>query len=565
MKIKKIIVAGGGTAGFITAITLQKRFDLDITMIVPKDIGIIGVGEGSTEHFQDFLEYCGWDKTEMVLKTKSTIKGGIMFKGWNPKWDFYHSLSGNIAFEFGLMQPFMYECMIEGLSPETLSQRTQWHNKVQNVFELAPPHRPNAFDGAFQLHFNTFELNKFFQEKFVEAGGKIIDDKVIDVRTDINGISQLVGEKGKYEADFYIDSTGFRKVLISKLGAKWQSWKKWLAMKEAIAFPTPDEDEYPMWTESLAMDAGWKWKIPTWGRFGNGYIYDSDYINKDQAVQEVEKKLGHKIDVAKHIKFDPGALDKCWIKNCIAVGLSANFIEPLEATSIASSIQQAFILIHRFQNYDQTTIDDYNKKVNNLLENMKDFVSMRYINKGTGSKFWKEVGQKTEITDNIKHFQKIWKTRLIDGLDMDSIYNRYVLFGPANFNQMGYCQDLIKGEDIKDYYINYLKPTLQAHIHFQNGDIFGYIDKQSGRLGQLPHKEYLRQLHKVKDHNKVIFPQTLDYIPTDWERPSFIDQFIAIDVIKNIDENHSAITEAKTYADKKGLKCDNDKNHFKDA
>ena len=167
----------------------------------------------------------------------------------------------------------------------------------------------------------------------------------------------------KYQSDFYIDCTGFKKLLISKLGAKWVSYKKYLPMNEAIAFATKDTKEYPPYTLANAMKAGWMWRIPTQGRWGNGYVFNNKYINAKEAQKECEKYLGHSIKVAKNIKFEAGVLDKVWIGNCVAIGLSSSFIEPLEASSIGISIQQSFLLMHLITNYYKNDIDLYNKKI----------------------------------------------------------------------------------------------------------------------------------------------------------------------------------------------------------
>ena len=524
---QKIIIAGGGTAGLVTALILLKRYPtLDLTMLIPKELGIIGVGEGSTEHWEDFTEYMGWKKEEFIIGTKATIKTGIMYRGWNPKWDFLHSVNTAWTEQLGLLGIFYYESMIEGIDPKAFCPRNFWESSVENSF-IKETQRPAVCDGIRQFHFNTFSLNEYLTKKAKELGAKIIDDKVKGVKTDLKGISELIGDKGKYKADFYIDSTGFRRVLLSALDGKWVSWRKWLVAKEAIAFPTEDKDEYPMWTESMAMNAGWKWRIPTYGRFGNGYIYDSNYIDKDKAVQECEEIFGHKIEVAKHIKFDPGKVDKSWIKNCVSVGLSNNFIEPLEATSITSSIQQSFILVHRLFNYNQHTIDQYNKDVDCILENMKDFVSMRYISKGKGTKFWKELPHNFEIPDNIKHFMEIWKTRLVDQLDMTGLYNHYCMFSQNNYNLCAYGQGLINGPDLKKYYNKTaFPPELLEQYYTNEGKCFTVLDKQSRRLGSLPHKKYIQELHRVGAHEKVRFPLDGDEITLDWPRPSFMNNYV---------------------------------------
>jgi tryptophan halogenase len=201
-------------------------------------------------------------------------------------------------------------------------------------------------------------------------------------------------------------------------------------MKSAITFQLPDTEEYNIWTLAQAMDYGWMFKIPVWGRSGNGYIYDSDYIDQEQAKAEVEKLLGKEIEIGKHISFDPGALDRVWIKNCCAVGLSASFVEPLEATSIGTSIQQAFLLMHRLPNYNEKTIEKYNKDISNILTNIRDFVILHYRVKKDNTEFWKDI-QHMPVPDSLKDKLDRWRSNLPIADDFKEITD-YKLFGEAH-------------------------------------------------------------------------------------------------------------------------------------
>jgi hypothetical protein len=205
-----------------------------------------------------------------------------------------------------------------------------------------------------------------------------------------------------------------------------------------------------MWTTAQAMDYGWMFNIPVWGRNGNGYIFDSNYITHQQAKDEVEKFLGREITVAKEINFDPGALDKVWIKNCCAIGLSASFVEPLEATSIGTSIQQTFLLMHRLLNYDNDTIDNYNKDVNDILINIRDFVILHYITKKDNTDFWKDVS-KIELPETLKLNLAKWRKNLPIADDF-SHQTGYTLFRDAHYLQVLAGLQLFDHDAIKDEY-----------------------------------------------------------------------------------------------------------------
>jgi tryptophan halogenase len=178
------------------------------------------------------------------------------------------------------------------------------------------------------------------------------------------------------------------------------------------------------------MDYGWMFRIPTYGRGGNGYIYDSDYISVEQAKLEAEAYLGHEINIGKEFKFDPGALDRVWISNCCAIGLSASFVEPLEASSIGTSIQQSFLLMHRLMNYDENVVSKYNKSVGDIMENIRDFVALHYVVKKDSSEFWKDIAQ-LELPDTLSSNLESWKHKLPINEDFNSLSN-YCLFQEAH-------------------------------------------------------------------------------------------------------------------------------------
>jgi tryptophan halogenase len=445
-KLEKISIVGGGTAGFTSALILKTRFPhIEVEVIRSKKIGIIGVGEGSTEHWNEFMKYINIPFQAVIRHCDATFKCGIMFKGWGNK-DYMHSIGPENDIKNG-QYPTVYGKLLSDGSPNhTFNPSLTWKNEVYT--NHLDPDSGSPFN---QYHFNTNKLNDFLTKIAEIRGINIIDDEILDIElNELGEISKLVGELNTYSSDFYIDCTGFKKFLISKLGATWKSHAKYLKMKSAIVFPTEEKEEYNMWTTAQAMDYGWMFNIPVWGRCGNGYIFDSDYITADQAKLEVEKFLGKEITVGKHINFDPGHLDRVWIKNCCAIGLSANFIEPLEATSIGTSIQQAFLLMHRLPNYTEKTIEKYNNDVNDIMINIRDFVILHYITNKTNTQFWKDVSQ-MEIPESLKEKLKQWRTNLPIADDFNS-QTAYVLFRDAHYLQILAGLDLFDREKIKQEY-----------------------------------------------------------------------------------------------------------------
>lgn len=428
--LQKIIVAGGGTAGFVSALILKTRFpDFDVSIVRSKKIGIIGVGEGSTEHWNEFMQYIGINFPAVFKYCDSTFKCGIMFKNW-AKDDYMHSIGPENEIKNG-QYPMVYgKLLTEGAPNKFFNPSLTWESKIYSL-HLDPKEQPPYN----QYHFNTHMLNDFLTKLCELKDIKIYDDEILDIKLNESGeIDSLLCTNQEYHADFFIDSTGFKRLLITKLGAKWKSYGNILRMKSAIVFPQEETEKYNMWTTARAMDYGWMFNIPVWGRSGNGYIFDSEFIDAEQAQREVETLLNKKIQIGKQINFDPGAVDKVWIKNCCAVGLSASFVEPLEASSIGTSIQQAFLLMHRLPNYSEKTIEKYNKDVEAILENIRDFVFLHYITGKDHNEFWKLVSN-IEWPDFLKENLPRWKHNLPIADDFSATTD-YILFRDSHYLQI---------------------------------------------------------------------------------------------------------------------------------
>mgnify|MGYP003134959346 CR=1 FL=1 len=413
-----ITILGAGTAGLIAALTIKNRFKkFNIQVIKSDKLGIIGVGEGSTEHWRSFCDFNNISIKELIEETDATFKYGIMFEGWT-KEPYFHNVNTELLnIKLGQYLAGYGFCTKNNLNSKKYTLPFCWNSNIA---------KDNL---ANQFHFNTIKLNKFLIKKCEQIGINFIDDKITDLKfNDFGYIDCLFSKENKYTSDFFIDCSGFKKFLISKLGAKWISYKEYLPMNEAIAFPTEDTEEYTPFTLAKAMSGGWMWRIPTNGRWGNGYVYNNNYITAEEAKQECEIYLNKKINIAKNIKFEAGSLDRAWIKNCVAIGLSSSFIEPLEASSIGTSIQQSFLLIHLLSNYQQKDIDLYNKKFISIVENIRDFVLLHYMCNKKDSKFWKELQLK--LPQSLIDILEKVKSRLLIKEDFD---NEYLLFTEPNF------------------------------------------------------------------------------------------------------------------------------------
>lgn len=411
----KIGIVGGGTGGLVTALILKCRFShLKIDIIKSDKIGIIGVGEGTTEHWHQFMNFCEISLKELLTETGATFKYGVMFEGWTKEKYFHNVTNDFFNMRYGQYLGGYAYTIKEQLEPKNYTSYPCFDSKIDSI------------SLPFQYHFDTFKLNKFLLKKCKEKEINIINDEIEEVKIKKDKIDKIKSKTKTYQYDLYIDSTGFKKLLISKLGAKWVSYKKYLPLNEAIAFQTPDTDEYNPYTLAKAMKAGWMWRIPTQGRWGNGYVFDNKFINADEAKKECEEYLKTKINIGKNIKFEAGSLDKVWIGNCMATGLSSSFIEPMEASSIGCTIQQAFILMHCLPNYE-SSVDFYNDKFKELIENIRDFVVLHYLVKIDKGEFWK---RKVSLPPSLEKNLKKWTHRLPIIEDFNT---KYSLFQDANF------------------------------------------------------------------------------------------------------------------------------------
>jgi tryptophan halogenase len=480
--MKNICIVGGGTAGYIAALILKVRFgdNIKITVIKSDKIGIIGVGEGSTEHFADFLKFTQIHPYEVIKECDATLKSGIMFEGWTDK-NFLHSVTRELPnIKFGQTQLGYQQLIINKVKQEELNNPFDWNSKVEEY------HLKNKTSPVNQYHFNTFKLNLFLNKKCIERNISVIDDEINDVVLNEQGeIEEIKGTKKNYKFNFYIDCTGFKKILISKLGAKWQSYGKYLKMKEAIAFPTKNKKEYNNYTTAKAMGYGWMFQIPTFGRQGNGYIFDSDYINVEQAKNEVERVLGHSIDIGKNIKFDPGCLDNVWIKNCVAIGLSANFVEPLEATSIGTSIQQSYLLMHDLPNYDEQIIKNYNNKIQKIMDNIRDFICLHYITERYDTEFWVDI-QKIELPESLTNKLLLWQKRL--PIREDFVESNYFLFYEYNWIHILYGLNLLDIDNLKKQTEIFNSNVLLDNVIQLNNFKNSFTEKT------IKHKEFLEKI-----------------------------------------------------------------------
>jgi tryptophan halogenase len=394
--MKNIVVLGGGTAGWLTALFLKKILPYNnITLISNEKIGIIGVGEATTTNFVDFLNFLEINPLDVIKKTNGSIKNGISFENWNGDNEkyFHGFFEKNQLNPFYIPNLFTHDCL--DYYYKTLIKNNLNFNKYSYSAKLSYENKIDLNNMNYALHFDTTLLSQYLKKIGLSREIKHVEGTFNNLKTNENGfITEIIlKENIKIKCNFIFDCSGLSRLIIGNyFKTNWISYKKNLPMKKAIPFFLEEEEDITPYTHAIAMKYGWIFKTPLQHRSGSGYIFDSDYINEEKALIEAEKFFKKKLKINKIISFEAGRYEKFWIKNCIAVGLSSTFIEPLESTSIMLSITQLELFKHflnNILNYEEKSINLYNEIISKNMEETLSFVYMHYLTKRKDSIFWK--------------------------------------------------------------------------------------------------------------------------------------------------------------------------------
>lgn len=500
--INSVTVLGGGTAGLINALLLRSSFpQLKIDLIESSNVGIIGVGEGSTEHWRLFMNAVGITLKDLVIHTGATFKSGIKFDNWNGDGKTYYH---------GLTELYSVPDRYTGVG-YTLAKLTSDNvDPLKTFWKKSQESMHSAYDNFSQYHFDTFKLNAYFHKLCLERNITIYDADIDNVQLDEQGyVKSLNTADGQiFTADFFIDCSGFKRVISSKLGAKWISCADQLPMNSAMAFPTAGEDVIPSWTLSEALSSGWRWRIPTQDRFGNGYVFCDAFIDETKAYDEIQSKFKEPIQIGKKIKFSAGYVDQFWIKNCVSAGLAGMFVEPLEASSIGSTIQQARgICTHLVMwNKGDTAISKkYNVVFEQVAKNIIDFIQIHYFTQRADSEFWKWCKTNIKLTDFNRDVLPVLKDNLISAAVFDQNY--FLMFLGLNYSQVMHGVGLLNNDKVKQqfdnqfaHFNNYAEFDLNRLVGYESTEKF-YTHRQA--LDLIKDDEYQRTLQFLEQNKRL--------------------------------------------------------------
>jgi tryptophan halogenase len=487
---KSIGIVGSGTAGLVAALLLRKSFPHSpITVISSSSIGIIGVGEGSTEHWRMFMDLCEIPLEEMLVETMATHKYGIRYEGWtNHTPDYFHSISASDDIYAG---GYWATYMGHFEKGKMLTSQTASIGLIKDKISREGLHKATN-----QYHFDTNKLNDYFISLCFKRNIKFVDGIVakVDVDRDSNTITSVTTKSNDtITADFWFDGSGFNRVLMNEIGnSEWQSFSDYLLCNTAIPFPTESDPNKRIrpYTRARAASSGWMWEIPTQERRGNGYVFSSEFISEEQAVFEAEKMSGYKIENPRVIKLDAGYLKNCWVGNCCAIGLASSFVEPLEATSIGSTIQQIRMIIPYVAAYEKTqkhVHNMFNDEFRIVMENILTMIRLHYYSDRSDTEFWRAM-KETKINSGLQKMIDVWGER--PPLRNDFSISEYQLFHSAHFSHVAQGQGIIN-KDACSRVIESM--SLRQSIEIA-------IDEQKQNRNNhvlVDHAEALRELHNI--------------------------------------------------------------------
>lgn len=403
-QIKQIQIVGGGTTGWMAAAALVHILQgtgVSVSLIESKEIGTVGVGEATIPPITMFNEMLGIDENEFVRETQATFKLGIEFKDWKRLGHSYIHPFGDFGIDFDVVPFYQYwvRQFLSGHGSDLFDYSLMVQACKKSKFMRPLKDRPqSALSGINYAYQFDAGLYGAYLRRYAEARGvKRVEGKVIEVlqNKETGFVESLKTDDGRIlEADFFLDCSGFRGLLIEDaLKTGYEDWSEWLPANRAVAVGCEKHGDPIPYTKATAREAGWQWRIPLQHRTGNGHVYCSDFISDERAADILLESLdGAPITDPKFLRFTTGRRRKFWNKNVLALGLAAGFMEPLESTSIHLVQTSLARLFTHFpdKSFNQVDIDAFNARTALEYERVRDFLVLHYTTtERTDTEFWK--------------------------------------------------------------------------------------------------------------------------------------------------------------------------------
>lgn len=425
-RIRNVVVVGGGTAGWMSAAALAKTAGTQcqsVTLIESDEIGTVGVGEATIPAIQQFNKLLAIDENEFVRETNATFKLGIEFVDWRRLGHSYFHQFGLIGADLNTGVNFTHYWLRwfleNGGDPEILRFNAETEAARQGKFGRTPQNDRSglpAINYAFQFDASRYAA---FLRRYAEQRGAVrIEGKLVQVHQhgETGFIQSVELENGrKIEGDLFIDCSGFRALLIEgAMQAGFDDWSRWLPTNRAAAVPCDRIESPKPYTRSTACAAGWQWRIPLQHRTGNGYVFSNAFVGEDEAVQGLLERLDAPAQAEPRIlKFVAGQRKRSWIKNCVALGLSSGFLEPLESTSIHLIQAGLAKLLDLFPDRDceSKLVDRFNWELGLSYAAIRDFLIAHYkVTEREDTPFWAYC-KNMSIPDTLEQKLELFRSR----------------------------------------------------------------------------------------------------------------------------------------------------------
>ncbi len=490
----KIVIVGGGTSGLVTAAIMQNYWgdSVNISLIYDPDNQSIGVGEGTTPSFIDvFNDTLGYTTEDAIRELDATIKLGVLFKNWIPNEEYYHG--------FGQVTCDSSEQQNDDLS----DNYSAFHSLLNNTYNggvnwnKANTLIPNKLTGYhYAFHITTDKLCNFLFD-YLKDRVTLIPDVISRVTSDGKNIQSVTGKNtGNYHADLFVDASGFKSILLNELNPEWVDLSQHLPIDSAIPqLVNNNTGKIPTYTLSEATQNGWIWQIPTQERFGTGYLYSSQFTSDDEAKEDYNRWLndnhGVQLESDRIIKWKTGHWKEAWIGNCVAVGLSGGFIEPLEALThqYLTFMVETFVSINStLKNLDYNS-DRFNMVQNRIFFDYSQFLNLHYCTNRDDSPFWRHMTNNK--TKWVRTMEQKCKHEFLDLFRNDDMLDYW---GHDNYIQVMNGIHMFNKDAIKDYALSrknsgdLLKDAKDQHEFIENSKKqFEYVD----------HKQFLESIKEL--------------------------------------------------------------------
>jgi len=420
--IKNIVIVGGGTAGWMTAAALVNKLPAahyTITLIESDAIGTVGVGESTLPHISQFNVSLGINERDFIRATKATIKLGIQFKDWANLGDSYmhpFSETGHVTQGIDFHH---YWLKSQSMNDTTKLDEYSVAAMAAEAKRFAPPNKNRASmlsAYTYSYHIDATAYAKFLRDYSEKKGVKRVEGKITTVNQHshngfIKSVTLANGEQ--VSADLFVDCSGFASLIIDKsLQVPFTDWSHWLPTDSAVVVQSERDIALNPYTIATARSAGWQWQIPIQHRMGNGHVYASQYMNDQAALDILMTTLPGKATTEPRIlRFKAGCREKTWHKNCVAIGLSSGFLEPLESTSIFLIQMGITKLIEFFpdQHFHQAGIKQYNQTMQSFYNKIRNFIILHYhVTQRNDSDFWRYC-REMSIPDDLQYLMTLFK------------------------------------------------------------------------------------------------------------------------------------------------------------